>query len=261
MSHCVTAIIAREAVVRRILERHPALLAVPLREDLQLIPLDDDDLDLLGPEYSTTVEGFNYLSPGLESFLAWQSTGGRLVYLETEYFGGAGSQSAVAYENGKPVPPTPLSHDENAINRALACMGVRSREPGVDAFTHVGLPVCRHTSEWKAAAKSGISPVASMNAAAPVSKNHRTEKRDGAGSPSAIRWSGVWLGMAACVAMTACAVWMDIRPGYRWLLLSGACFLGLLGACVATSRFQRIPGILLTLATGIAAWMAHEHRW
>jgi len=96
MSHCITAIIATPPIVKRILDDHPTLVAVTLRDDLSLIPLDDDDLDSLVTDFSTTTEGFNYLSPALEIFLSDQSSGGQLAYIETEYFGGMGSQAAIS---------------------------------------------------------------------------------------------------------------------------------------------------------------------
>ena len=136
----------------RILDRHPILSAVDLRDDLRLIPLDDDDLDLFALDYSTTTKGFNYLSPDLESFLSEQSLGGQLAYIETAYFGGMGTQAAISFGNGMPLPPTPLSGDD-AINRALRSIGVTSPEPSVDEFVFVGLSKHRCTSDWKEVAR------------------------------------------------------------------------------------------------------------
>ena len=139
--------------MNRILDGHSNLTAVDLRDDLRLIPLDDDDLDSLASDFSTTTEGFNYLSPGLASFLSAQSAGGQLAYVETEYFGGMGSQAAISFGHGSTLPPTPLTGDE-AINRALRCISVTSTVPGVDEFDYIGLSRHRLTSGWKEAAAS-----------------------------------------------------------------------------------------------------------
>ena len=153
MSHCLTAIIARTPVVNRILDDYPNLAAVDLRDDLRLIPLDDDDLDSLASDFSTINGGFNYLSPGLASLLSVQSAGGHLAYVETEYFGGMGSQAAISFGHGATLPPTPL-YGDGAINQALRCIGVTSTDPGVDEFEFVGLSRHRLTSGWKEAAAS-----------------------------------------------------------------------------------------------------------
>ena len=150
MSHCVTAIVSSYPAVESILRSSPALVAVPLVNDLSLIPLYDDALDLVAADYSQTAAGFTYLSPTLAAFLAHHSRQAALVYLETEYFGGDSTQAAVAYQDGHELSPTPCSGDD-AINRALGCLGI-TQHGAFDEFDYVGLSRFRHTSDWIAAA-------------------------------------------------------------------------------------------------------------
>lgn len=150
MGHSVTAILSSRPAVDSILRSSPGLVAVPLVDGWSLIPLDDAALDSVASDYSKTADGFNYLSPSLEVFLAGHSQRGALVYFETGYFGGEGSQAAAAYQDGHPLPPTP-SCGEGAINRALGCLGI-TRHGAFDEFDQIGLNRYRHTSDWIEAA-------------------------------------------------------------------------------------------------------------
>lgn len=150
MGHCVTAIISSNPAVESILRSSPGLVAVPLVDGLSLIPLDDDAIDSVAADYSQTADGFTYLSPSLAAFLADHSRHAALVYFETEYFGGIGTQAAVACRDGHPLSATPCSGD-GAISRGLACLGI-TPNGAFDEFDYVGLSRYRHTSDWIAAA-------------------------------------------------------------------------------------------------------------
>jgi hypothetical protein len=152
MGHCVTGIISSSPAVDSILRGSPGLVAVPLVDGLSLIPLDDDALDSVAADYAQTADGFTYLSPSLAAFLADHSQHAALVYFETEYFGGDGTQAAAAYRDGHALSPTPSSGD-GAINRALECLGI-TRHGAFDEFDYVGLSRYRHTSDWIEAATS-----------------------------------------------------------------------------------------------------------
>ncbi|MES2735200.1 MAG: hypothetical protein V4672_02700 [Verrucomicrobiota bacterium] len=121
--------------------------AADLTDGFQLVPLDDDDLDAIGFPFTEAADGFTHFSPNLSRFLCEQSSHGPLVYLETEYFGGMGTQAAVAFIDGSPMDSTLLTGDD-AINRALKAIGVIAAS-GVDEFDHLGLSRHRYTSVWK----------------------------------------------------------------------------------------------------------------
>ncbi|MCW1915946.1 hypothetical protein OJ996_20325 [Luteolibacter sp. GHJ8] len=148
MGHCVTALIANQNISAYLRENH-SLAAVDLGKGWHLVPLDDDDLDNLGLDFSTVLDGFNYLSPSLRDFMIELSGLGALAYVETEYFGGEGGQAAAAFKEGR-LLATP-SAEERAINRALRSIGIFAPE-GLDEFDHIGLSRHRHTSDWKEAA-------------------------------------------------------------------------------------------------------------
>jgi hypothetical protein len=149
MGHCITALIAGPEVIGHLRESH-SLISVELRENWYLVPLEDEDLDGFGVDFTTTWDGFNYLSPALADFLAGLSRLGPLIFVETEYFGGVGDQAAAAFAEGHILPPTPVAGD-CSINRALRCLGIISPED-LDEFDYIGLSRYRRTSDWKAAA-------------------------------------------------------------------------------------------------------------
>lgn len=149
MGHCVTAIIGSPLVVDRLLDGR-SLVAADLRDGFRLVPLDDDALDTFGFDFSQTIDGFNYLCPGFRDFLTGLSHHGPLAYVETEYFGGMGSQAAAAFSAGHVLPPSPLSGD-GSINTALRSIGIASTT-GDDEFDYIGLSQHRHTSDWMEAA-------------------------------------------------------------------------------------------------------------
>ena len=149
MGHTVTAIVAKSPVAAHLVTAH-GLVSVKLVNDLRLVPLEDDDLDSLGMDFSKTTTGFNYLSPEFVEFCEEVSVLGPLVYLETDYFGGMGSQAAAAFSGGSLVATAPLTGEE-AINTALRSIGVVASS-GLDEFDSIGLSRYRYTSDWKEAA-------------------------------------------------------------------------------------------------------------
>jgi len=103
---------------------------------------------------------FRCLSAALAEALESLSTGGPVAYMETEYFGGAGSQSAVVWAQGQ-VALGPLQTvtewanehlvcvplAERAINRVLQVLGVY-RGHHIDEFEALGLGQFRDTADW-----------------------------------------------------------------------------------------------------------------
>jgi hypothetical protein len=113
-----------------------------------MIPLEDDDLDLIGQPFGSDDFGFTHCSPALVSFLTSHSHLGPVVYFETEYFGGMGTQAALAIKDGCRLTKPPEVGD-GSINRALRMIGVFKQAP-LDEFDHVGISMHRNTSDWKA---------------------------------------------------------------------------------------------------------------
>lgn len=152
MAHFVTGLIARHAALRTFAAAHGLPAPVALTGVLSLLPLSEDSLDTLLPVTPHDFySGFNFLSPALAGLLSTGSERAALLYFETEYFGGMGTQGAAVFRDGELVFG-PQSAELGPINNALAVLGVRTVPPAVDEFETAGLQRHASTEEWMSAA-------------------------------------------------------------------------------------------------------------
>lgn len=142
-----------------------------LRQEMALLPVTAELVDELTgtlPEFAGTEPGPDQpfqlvLSPALVEVLAGWSRYGPVGYLEAEFQGGVGYQSAVTWLAGA-IHWGPWfdarfdgpRHDW-PINAALARLGV---EPGdrIDLFAEVGLDVRRDTAGWLTHGRRSLPP-------------------------------------------------------------------------------------------------------
>jgi hypothetical protein len=116
---------------------------ISLRQGVFMIPVTDQLHEEIGR--GGEMERFEKLSPRVEEWVRHISGGGPVAYVEAEFFGGDGGQSAVVWSNGARVlGPT---HDEDAINQALRFLGVRP-DGARDEFDAIDLGRNRDTHDW-----------------------------------------------------------------------------------------------------------------
>lgn len=142
MSHCIRVMMAADAMIKQLAASSPEAHILSLEQGFSLIPLTDALFDEVTGRYPNASgedwEAFVMLSPAIQQWLKTQSQSGPIAYLETEYFGGEGAQSAILYEKGE-VKKGPLeSKRPGAINRVLQAIGVK-KSLGKDAFDTIGL--------------------------------------------------------------------------------------------------------------------------
>ena len=148
MGHTVTGLIAKPATLSAFAQKHSLHAPIALAAGLAILPLRDDDIDaFLKPSQSRHREGFIYLSEELLRALNAASFDGPLVYFETDYAGGAGTQGAVVLRDGA-LAFGPKCARLGPINEALALLGVRVVAPARDEFETVGLHRHRSTEDW-----------------------------------------------------------------------------------------------------------------
>ena len=148
MGHAVTGLIASPETLQSFARAHKLHEPIPLEQGVALLPLRDEDIDLfISPPQTGWVGGFNYLSEQLIQKLSDASSEGPVLYFETEYFGGIGSQGAAVFNSGA-IAFGPKSSEGGAINDALAFLGVQVAPGSFDAFESVGLHRHRHTEDW-----------------------------------------------------------------------------------------------------------------
>lgn len=106
-----------------------------------------------GSNYSDQIIApFEELTKENRKILKELSFQGKCAYIETEYFGGSGTQMSAIWENGEKIEGPFISYDgiknpkipenvqviENSINQALKTIGIYRHE-GKDEFDSVGL--------------------------------------------------------------------------------------------------------------------------
>jgi len=147
MGHLVTGIISKKSDAKTIADRIPFKLFYPLKQDFVIFPLTDELTDKhLSPQQDFSFEQFKFLSSELAELLKHASSGISLAYIETDYFGGVGLQSAIIFEGGQTVYG-PSQAKTGPINKALRKIGVTRTRGFRDEFEAVGLIDIRSCEE------------------------------------------------------------------------------------------------------------------
>src|SRR5437773_900722 len=95
MSHCIFAVVGDTLLIAEIAAQSGSLFVAKLTDNLSIVGLEDQQMETLaGTDFDDCVVGFECLNRKLQDLLAEVSKGGALIYLETEYSGGSGSQAA-----------------------------------------------------------------------------------------------------------------------------------------------------------------------
>lgn len=109
-----------------------------------MIFLTDALLDEIGELFESANEPSD--PETVKSFLLQEySFHTKLAYIETDYFGGIGTQSGILYENGN--ISIPLCSGEGAISILLREIGVW-REVNKDEFDSLNLGIYRRMDKW-----------------------------------------------------------------------------------------------------------------
>lgn len=142
MGHSVQLIVGRGAAVQAFLRQWPGARAVELRGGWQAIPVEEPvyaAIEAKAPGATRPPE-LDVSPLGLDQALAGATeAGGGLAYVETEYFGGTGGQSAMAFVDGREaMAPQRARGGGGAINQALRAIGVK-RSDAHDEFDTIGL--------------------------------------------------------------------------------------------------------------------------
>lgn len=180
MRYELAAVVAQLGVLDPLAGLHPLLRPVPLAPGFGLIPVTDalagamtpamicalPAPDIIGGPQSTgrtaatlhtgPDSGFAHLTPGLLALVEVASVRGPVAYLEADYTGRAGHQSAATWRDGAlTLGPLLLGRSEPfvpgqaPISLALHAAGVRRRGRD-DEFVVAGLGRHRRTEDWNA---------------------------------------------------------------------------------------------------------------
>lgn len=173
MSYQLRAVVTGVDLLRQRVAELDLDYAVPvaLRQEMALLPvtielveeLTDRLPEFTGAEPSPAQPFQMVLSPAFTAVLAGWSRYGPVGYLEAEFHGGLGYQSAMTWLAGAarwgPRFDAEFSgpRREWPINAALAQLGVK---PGdrIDLFAEVGLDIRRDTAGWLTHGRRGLPP-------------------------------------------------------------------------------------------------------
>lgn len=151
MTHSVRLIIGREGGVAAFLEAWPGTRPVDLAGGWLAIPVDEALYDAVVAAHPGAVrsDALDFAPPGLDAALAAATAdGGALAYVETEYFGGTGGQSAMAFVDGAVKMEPARAEWAGPINQALRRIGVVP-EGEKDAFDTIGLGERRRMEDYE----------------------------------------------------------------------------------------------------------------
>lgn len=154
MGYRLQAVIATEPVLRELIGSVKDARVVPLGQHLSLLPMTDVLIDAVTVAGAPELDGFWMAPAGFGRALAECSAHGLVGYVEAEYFGGVGMQTAQVWDGGKAVlGPVHLAEGEptpaggSPISQALRRLGV-AKGDHFDEFAAVGLGRHRDTDEW-----------------------------------------------------------------------------------------------------------------
>ena len=149
MGHAIQIFVAPLRALRAFQQAVPEvqLYALTPAAPLLVLPLTEDLHDALHRAYGTGewLERGPRLTSSDLAFAANASVAGALAYLETDYFGGTGEQSAVVWQYGRlSFGPAHMASDAprpphlRPINAALKALGLIAAR-GLDEFDTFGL--------------------------------------------------------------------------------------------------------------------------
>lgn len=139
MGHFVTGIIVKKSDGKKIASIIPFDYFHPLNQGFVIFPLTDDLIDEKIPApMNFCFDEFTYLSEELSNMLIRGSSEADIMYFETKYFGGQGSQSTVVYRANKAIYG-PKQSQSSVISEALELMGAKVESGHYDTFESVGL--------------------------------------------------------------------------------------------------------------------------
>ncbi|MCE7005858.1 hypothetical protein LWC34_23950 [Kibdelosporangium philippinense] len=152
--YCLEAVLADEAVLTDLARTIPHAHIVPIGQHVSLLPITGAVVNALNDGTETCLEGFALAPATLGPMLAGSSKAAPLAYVEAEYFGGAGTQSAQIWHEGEIIlGPIHLREGERPppegtpISQALRQLGVEKGNH-FDEFDAVELGRHRRTEDW-----------------------------------------------------------------------------------------------------------------
>ena len=154
MSHNIQVVIGRNKSLKKISSKWKSSKVLLLPQSISVIPMTIDLRQEINPGQTkpkkALTEYFNHLSLTLFENLKSESLNGQIGYIETEYFGGMGTQASILFMNGLSIGPFKTENfnpkEDKAINKVLSMLGVK-RDNFRDEFDAVGFSKVRNNKD------------------------------------------------------------------------------------------------------------------
>ncbi len=145
MGHYIQAIIGIHETVQKFVDDWVRAEEIKLPQGYGMVFLTnallEDITELFDVPDAFCYPELDFFTVAADQFLQQYSFRAKLAYIETDYFGGVGTQAGVLYENGR-IAIEPRSGD-GTVNLLLKELGVWC-VPGKDAFDSLNLGRYRH---------------------------------------------------------------------------------------------------------------------
>ncbi|MDW3645883.1 MAG: hypothetical protein R8P61_02345 [Bacteroidia bacterium] len=146
MSYVLHAIVAKEAVLDRMLSEIKAAKKINLEQGFAMIPVNGKLADIIDPASdSECIADFIMLTDAFEERVLEILKEEKWAYLESEFFGGRGGHMGIVWEEGK--RKMEISESYTGANELLREIGVR-RTSHLDEFDCMGLGRHRSVDDW-----------------------------------------------------------------------------------------------------------------
>ncbi|MEM7666985.1 MAG: hypothetical protein AAF250_14100 [Pseudomonadota bacterium] len=119
MGHHINALIGNRRTLAKLIDRFGAPEPTEVPFGLVIVPLDDRRLDELGIWDERPIGDFCHLNQSMADEIGRWLGQGRAIYIETDYFGGMGSQHAAIFENGEMLWNRSISTFAKQTKRSL----------------------------------------------------------------------------------------------------------------------------------------------
>lgn len=146
MGYYLQAFICKQADTNIFTNNFDKAKNVVIGQGLSLIPMTEDLYDQINDfVVSNSVDKFEYLTDNIEAKVLQLIGDKKVGYVEAEYFGGAGGQIAIIWNNHK--RENFFEYGQECINRVLKDFGIKSKI-GKDEFDTIDLGRHRNTIDW-----------------------------------------------------------------------------------------------------------------
>jgi len=146
MAYILNAFIGKQPDLQLIASRFHNTKLVNVGKEIFIIPMTEELYDEINElKISEDVGSLTYMSKNVENKILSIIDARCIGYIEAEYFGGQGGQTAILWQNGERYRV--YNFGQGVINLLLKHLGV-SAEIGLDEFDTINLGRHRNTEDW-----------------------------------------------------------------------------------------------------------------